>query len=205
MPEPWDRRGNETTQAFEAFASYRDMGVHRSNARVGQALGKSTTLMDRWSTRHEWVHRAATFDARKDAVQTAAAIDEVGAMARRHAGIAFAIIAKAYHKLKDADADEFTVETAVKAIDLGVRIERISRGESTEITSLRGDPNAPLQTQTELDVLILSDPEAAELAMRLHERFRGVVADTDAGAPGGAGDPGVEAVPAPGGAESEAV
>ena len=52
---PWERQKGETPQAFEAFSIYRDMGSSRSTAKVGRKLGKSKNLMDRWSSRWEWV------------------------------------------------------------------------------------------------------------------------------------------------------
>ncbi len=46
VPEPdypWDRQPNESPQAFEAFATYRDMAYQRSLAAVGWKLHKSKT------------------------------------------------------------------------------------------------------------------------------------------------------------------
>ena len=59
---PWERQKGETPQAFEAFSIYRDMGSSRSTAKVGRKLGKSKNLMDRWSSRWEWVERARAYD-----------------------------------------------------------------------------------------------------------------------------------------------
>ena len=44
IPEPdypWDRQPDESMQAFEAFATYRDMAYQRSLAAVGWKLHKS--------------------------------------------------------------------------------------------------------------------------------------------------------------------
>lgn|SRR5262249_55232137 len=69
----WDKRAEESEQAFAAFVMYRDMGAERSTAKVGQRLGKSRTLMDRWSARHQWVERAHAYDKRQDRVRVEAA------------------------------------------------------------------------------------------------------------------------------------
>ncbi len=51
------RLPNESVKAFEAFTAYLGMGGSRSLEAVGQKLGKSRALMERWSKRHNWVAR----------------------------------------------------------------------------------------------------------------------------------------------------
>lgn len=66
----WEQQENESAEAYEAFSLYRDgwenskgtVERHRSLAEVGQKLGKSKTLMDRWSSRHDWVFRVREYD-----------------------------------------------------------------------------------------------------------------------------------------------
>lgn len=53
----------ESSKAYAAVTAYCYMGAQRSIARVGRELNKSTTLLERWSTQHHWVARAADFDA----------------------------------------------------------------------------------------------------------------------------------------------
>lgn len=62
----WTRQPGESIQAFEAARAYFELGVIRSLAAVGQKLGKSKVLMERWSRRWDWVNRAVTFDRRQD-------------------------------------------------------------------------------------------------------------------------------------------
>ncbi len=66
QPKLWDRWPKESPPAFAAFGIYRDMGRDRSCAKVGQELGKSKTLMDRWSRVNMWVARAQAFDDNLD-------------------------------------------------------------------------------------------------------------------------------------------
>ena len=47
LMDPTKPLPRESAKAFEAFCAYRDMGPGRSVAKVGLALGKSTTLMAR--------------------------------------------------------------------------------------------------------------------------------------------------------------
>jgi hypothetical protein len=62
----WERQPGETSRAYEAFGTYRDLGSARSLARVGQLLGKSTGLMERWSAANSWVDRVAALEARDE-------------------------------------------------------------------------------------------------------------------------------------------
>jgi hypothetical protein len=60
--KPWERQDNESDQAFEAFEIYRLQGQIRSIAKAAQTLGKSTTLLEGWSTKHGWRLRVLAYD-----------------------------------------------------------------------------------------------------------------------------------------------
>ena len=47
----------ETIKAAHAFDVYWQLGDQRTLAKVGQALGKSTTLIEHWSAAHRWADR----------------------------------------------------------------------------------------------------------------------------------------------------
>ena len=66
--KPWERRNDEGTKPYEAFAIYRDMGRERSLRAVAEQLQKSDTLMGRWSGKYEWVKRAAAWDDDQDRI-----------------------------------------------------------------------------------------------------------------------------------------
>jgi hypothetical protein len=59
---PWEMQEGESAQAFEAFAIYRDMRADRSLSRVGQKLGKSGGLIERWSSENSWQERVLAYD-----------------------------------------------------------------------------------------------------------------------------------------------
>lgn len=154
MTAPWARRDKESDPAWQAFTIYRDMGLERSLSKVGSSLGKSKTLMDRWSAEHSWVERAVGWDAHQDRVKREAQLAEVEAMGKRHAQQAQAymqilmapamkILAK-LRKPEEAEAFHKELEAlpAMDAIALIARLashfpglmraERLARGESTE-------------------------------------------------------------------------
>jgi hypothetical protein len=62
------RLPGEGPKPYEARCLYMTMGPNRTLARVGEALGKSEGLMERWSMQWAWGTHAATWDAEQQAV-----------------------------------------------------------------------------------------------------------------------------------------
>lgn len=60
------RLPGESAKAYAAYLCYRDFGASRSLEKVGQRLGKSVSLLSRWSTKFEWVARAAEWDQEQE-------------------------------------------------------------------------------------------------------------------------------------------
>ncbi len=87
----WERQEAESSRAYEAFSLYRDMGSGRSLAKVGQSLGKSVKLMERWSVEHSWVDRVEALEARDEMLRREAVEEHVQAgaedRARREAAL----------------------------------------------------------------------------------------------------------------------
>ena len=95
----WERQGGESAKAFAAFIVYRDMGSKRSLREVGQKLGKSSALIERWAALWGWGERVAAFDAHVEAVAHAAEEEALKANARK-----WAKRAEAHREDKFADA-----------------------------------------------------------------------------------------------------
>ena len=58
----WTRMPRESARAHEAAGVYFEMRANRSLAAVSRKLGKSVSLIERWSKRWGWVDRAAAYD-----------------------------------------------------------------------------------------------------------------------------------------------
>ena len=71
--QPWERREGETAKAHRALTEYCRLGVDRSLAAVGQRLGRSKALMERWSSQWEWVERAVAWDEHMSRLEQRAA------------------------------------------------------------------------------------------------------------------------------------
>ena len=127
----------ESAKAFEAFCAYRDMGPGRSVAKVGHAVGKSTTLMARWSGRWAWVARVATWDADTAVKVAMAQQEEIVEMRSRHARIAAALLGKVVARLVKLDPAELTPAQVTRMFDVAMKAERTSRGASSETRAAR--------------------------------------------------------------------
>lgn len=97
IPLPWERQPEEGDEAWAAFVIYRDMLQvehdgnivgRRSQREVARRVGKSATLMDRWSKRHGWRLRVEAYDADLDRDRRAVLRTEAIAAVREHATIA---------------------------------------------------------------------------------------------------------------------
>jgi transposase len=55
------RYRGESAQAYEALTTYIVLGPQRSIANAAKRLGKSKSLLERWSSRYEWVKRADAY------------------------------------------------------------------------------------------------------------------------------------------------
>lgn len=58
----FERQPEETPKQYEAFQSYRDMGISRSAGKVAKELGKSRGLIERWCSKNDWVERARAYE-----------------------------------------------------------------------------------------------------------------------------------------------
>lgn len=71
-----ERLPDESAKAYQARIEYVTMGPERSTAKVGQRLGKTKDLMDRWSSRHDWQATARAWDNQQAAALQAHAAEQ---------------------------------------------------------------------------------------------------------------------------------
>lgn len=70
------RLDDESTRAHAAKIVYVTMGPQRSLEAVGQKLGKSKALMERWSVAHDWAATARAWDDQQAAAALAQAAEQ---------------------------------------------------------------------------------------------------------------------------------
>jgi hypothetical protein len=137
-PQPWERRSNESSQAYKAFAAFRDqIPSERTAVKAAQVVGISTQLAHRWSRRHSWVSRASVFDSHIDELQLEQGIQARLEMYRRHARIACKMLEKLERRLASLKASSLSPDEVTKWLKLGVEIERLARGESKDSANIQ--------------------------------------------------------------------
>ena len=134
MDPIWERLPGESAKAYEAFCKYRDMPPgERSLREVAQRLGKSETLISRWSSKYRWVARVQAWDGEVDRKAREAHLRTVKEMRERHARLAVAFQQKVAQRIQMIDPDELTPQELARWLEIATKLERLSRGEPTEI------------------------------------------------------------------------
>ncbi len=131
--KPWERQLRESSQAYEAFSIYRDMGSDRSLRAVAKQLNKILTIIGRWSGAWEWVERirAHENDLARQAREQAAR--EVKEMQKRQTKIAMLLQKKAVEALEKVDPEKLDESAIVRFITEGTKLERSNRMEEAGI------------------------------------------------------------------------
>lgn len=140
--KPWERLPNETPEAFEAFKEYRDMGAERSVAKVGEKLGKNTSLMERWSAKHDWVKRAQAWDDEIEREASKNRLKEIGQMRARQRKQALKMQLKGLELMKGINVGDAKLSEIVSLMKLGMEQERICMGDVGEVIEERNGGDA---------------------------------------------------------------
>lgn len=132
----YERLEGESAKAFEGFVAYRDMGITRSIREVAEKLGKSRALLERWSSKYNWVERAKVFDGDMDRKAILENEKQRREMVKRHANLSSMFQSKLVTRLNKFDPNELSANDMIKWFEVSVKIERLSRGESTDISEV---------------------------------------------------------------------
>jgi len=152
MSELWERLPGESAKAYEAFCVYRDLGPsERSLEKARKMLPKprSRKWIGEWSAKYNWVERAKAYDdyieKRKREEKEKAILE----MADRQARLAIAFQQRVAQRLQELDPSELSPSDLAKWFDVAAKIERLNRGEPTEIG--KQEVNLPPVIEVELN------------------------------------------------------
>ena len=154
--KPWERQEGESIKAFEAFTVYLEMGDERSLRAVGQRLGKSRALIERWSRTYQWVERVASYDADVQRKAHAKAVDKRRKMVDRHISIALKMQEKALKALEQMDPADIDPKTLIAMLREATKLEQEMR---TVAVDERRAAIADVEDTGEADDVLIYLPE----------------------------------------------
>lgn len=125
--KPWERQKGESAQAFEAFATYRDMGSDRSIRAVGQRLDKSRTQIGKWSSAWNWQERVRAYDNDLEKQARDKAVKDRKAMVDRQIKIAMQVQKKALEALEQLSVEDMSPKDIKEYIKMATELERLNR------------------------------------------------------------------------------
>ena len=176
---PWEKQRGESAVAFTAFALYRDLGAQRSCAKVGQALGRATGTMERYSSKHHWVERAEAYDAYLDRRRLEATQESWRVAAAGHVAIVGNVRQALAAKLT-GDAQRNITALNPDDLEWG-DISRLMRDTVTLERAIHGQPSDIANRVLQIDVnqAISHLRTVIELARRHMDtdQFRGFILD----------------------------
>lgn len=150
--KPWERQQGESTQAFEAFDLYCKMGTERSIRKVAQELGKSSTLMSRWSSAWSWQSRSREYDNELKRREFAEAQKAQKKMQERQIQTAMLLQKKAVQALDKLQVEDLAPKDILRFISEGAKLEAMNRTASTQQTAREAGDDG--QTSTLADTII---------------------------------------------------
>lgn len=122
----WERQEFESIMAYKAFKTFLAM-QERSIEAVAIELSKSRETIMKWAEKYEWERRAALFDFFQAQTEKEYSEREKKKMASQQINLGRMLQAEGVKALKEKDLSAEPVAVILKAIELGIQIERSAR------------------------------------------------------------------------------
>lgn len=137
----WERQVGEHKAAWEAFAHYRDAGrINRSIRKTADAVDKARSTVSNYAAVWSWKIRADAYDEHVDRDRRMALEAEALGMLIHHAQVGRMMVdlgegalGKLVQKIENGEPVDITVPQAKDLIKEGAMLERLSRGEPSQI------------------------------------------------------------------------
>ena len=152
--ELWERMPGESVRHYEYFCAYRDMRYipaanaddvpkldlnrERSVRKLAQQLGVAKRTIGDLCSRFNWVSRCDAYDLHILRRQRNKNEDRILKMRENHAAVGEQLWKRGLRRLLSLSDDEIEAGDMVRMVDIGVKVERLSRGESTEKQEVSG-------------------------------------------------------------------
>jgi hypothetical protein len=164
MPMIFEQQERESNKAFAAFKTYLEFGPERSLAIAAGKLGKSKTMMEKWSRKFDWparvqAHASHLADVERKAAEAVATQNGVDWAKRQEQhredewqtrGELIALAREAIDRWKKNPARCGTLEGIARLLDLASKLGRVSSGLSLEPVEKPGEEDAAFMIQIEV-------------------------------------------------------
>ena len=161
MALTFEQQPKEGAKAFAAFSLYLGLGPERSVAAVGKRLGKSGSLLERWSKRFDWPGRvqahAAHFAAiERDATEalvrgkSAEWLKRQQALREREWQMHEKCIAAAERGLKafmEREKVYANLADIARMLEVASKLGRLASGMATDKTEVTGEDGGPVRVE----------------------------------------------------------
>ena len=158
---PFEQLPKESAKAFAAFSIYLNLGSERSLAVVGQKLGKSVGLMERWSRRFDWSGRVQAHAAHLAAVEREATeavargksaewLTRQQMLREREWEMHEKCIAAVERGLKaymEREKVYANLSDIARILELASRLGRLACGMATDKTEITGEDGGPIRVE----------------------------------------------------------
>lgn len=180
----WGQQANESEPAYAAFKVYRDAGIKRSLRKAASEVGKARTLIERWSSRHQWGKRVATWDLEQQDLRRDARVVAIGDAEARHGKLARAVLGRvaaelgANHKGRcqtcGRGAEPLTPQQVAAWLRVGVDVERtgLGLGSSSAPAASVVNVSTTVVAGGQTNLVLLRDQRSQRLASELLSRMR---------------------------------
>ena len=185
--DPWERLPGETARQYECFCAYRDMRylekpkkpggivrpdftVRRSIRGLAEQMGVTRKSLEPISAKFD---RAEEYDSYILDCVAAQNTAQIVKMHEKHAAIAEQMLRKATSRLLTIPDTDIDANAVVRMVDIGVKVERLSRGEPTENRTVTHGGALEVENTQRADLSALSDEELNQLAGLLEKSSPG--------------------------------
>ncbi len=131
---PWERQPKETWACFAAFQIYRDLpDLDRTHANVVKKSGRTLSLIKTWARKFRWDQRIALMADYEDKKRFLELRNERIKMQKDQVRYAVAMQSLGFDAItKHILPENLSPSDAVKLLEVGVKIQRLALGESTD-------------------------------------------------------------------------
>ena len=163
MSMEFERKERETSKAYGAFREYLDLGPQRSLVKVAERLGKSKTLIERWSRRYDWPGRVLAYSSHLAVLERQAIEGIITDQAVEWARTQEPLKRQAWREAEDliAMAHEFKerwrstkrvpgFESVVRALELAFKLKQFAAGMPSEVKTVSMEVSGKIDVEWEI-------------------------------------------------------